>query len=201
MSEPALHRHGLEPFLESVPQKTGGDVGVTIQIQPGLGHINIRGAAEDAEFIKAATKVLGQELPGIANTLTLGDHRVYWLGPDEFLVVTSMKDTHGLLEQFRRALAGQQASITDLSGGQVALRINGPGARDVLTKGCTLDFHPAEFGAGACAQSGLAKANVIIGHIDENQGFEIVVRRSFEEYLVSWLQQAAAEFNVEFSVI
>ena len=80
------------------------------------------------------------------------------------------------------------------------MRINGPRVRDVLAKGCTLDFHPAEFEVGACAQSGLAKANILIGLIDEKPVFEIVVRRSFAEYLVLWLEHAATEYNVEFSV-
>ena len=80
------------------------------------------------------------------------------------------------------------------------MRIKGRGVRDVLAKGCTLDLHPAEFAAGACAQSGLAKANILIGLIEEKPVFEIVVRRSFAEYLARWLQHAATEHNVEFSV-
>jgi sarcosine oxidase subunit gamma len=133
--------------------------------------------------------------------MTLGDHRVYWLGPDEWLIVTSINGTRELVTELREALSGQHASVAELSGGQIAMRINGPRVRDVLAKGCTLDLHPAEFAVGACAQSGLAKANVLIGRFDEESGFEIVVRRSFAEYLALWLEHAAAEFNVGFSVI
>ena len=195
-----LRRHGLEPFVAQLPQDTSGDAGVAIQLQADLGHINLRGSQENLEFVRIATSVLGQELPVIANTMSLGKLRIYWLGPNEWLILTSVDGTPKLVTLLREALQGQHAAVTELSGGQLTMRIDGPRVRDVLAKGCTLDFHPAEFEVGACAQSGLAKANILIGLIDEKPVFEIVVRRSFAQYLVLWLQHAATEYNVEFSV-
>lgn len=197
MSELDLRRHGLESFLASLTHSKNADAGVTIEIQPRLGHINLRGEPEAAGF---ATHVLGQELPLIANTMTLDKHRIYWLGPTEWLIVTALGDVPELLARLRKALRGQHAGVTDLSGGQLAMRISGPRVRDVLAKGCTLDFHPREFKPGACAQSGLAKAHVLFGLLDEKPVFEIVVRRSFAEYLVRWLKHAATEYKVEFLV-
>jgi sarcosine oxidase subunit gamma len=53
---------------------------------------------------------------------------------------------------------------------------------------------------GACAQSGLAKASMLIGRIDDAEPvFEIIVRRSFADYVLRWLNHAAADFGVEFS--
>ena len=200
MSELELRRHGLEPFLASLPHNAKADAGVTIQIQPGLGHINLRGEPEAAGFAGSATHALGQALPLIPNTMTLGKHRIYWLGPTEWLILTSVAGTPELVARLRKALQRQHACVTELSGGQLAMRISGPRVRGVLAKGCTLDFHPLEFEVGACAQSGLAKANILIGLIDEKPVFEIVVRRSFAEYLVLWLEHAAAEYKVEFLV-
>ena len=200
MSELELRHHGLETFLAQLPQDTSDDAGVTIQIQANLSHINLRGSPENLEFVRAATNLLGQELPVIANTMTLGKLRIYWLGPNEWLILTSVDGSPKLVTQLREALQGQHASVTELSGGQVTMRINGPHVRDVLAKGSTLDFHPAEFEVGACAQSGLTKANILIGLIDEEPVFEIVVGRSFAEYLVLWLEHSATEYNVEFSV-
>ena len=200
MTEPQGRRHGLESFLASLPQDAGSDAGVTIQLLPELGHINLRGNPQNAEFVAAANATLGQELPHSANTMTSGDSRVFWLGPDEWLIVASAEDTLGLLTRLRESLSGQHASVTDMSGGQIALRLAGPGVRDVLAKGCTLDFHPHKFKVGTCAQSGLAKANVLIGLVDDQPVYEIVVRRSFAEYLVLWFGHAAREHGVIFSV-
>lgn len=200
MPELPLRRHGLEPFVAQLPQDTSGDAGVAIQLQADLGHINLRGSQENLEFVRIATSVLGQELPVIANTMSLGKLRIYWLGPNEWLILTSVDGTPKLVTLLREALQGQHAAVTELSGGQLTMRIDGPRVRDVLAKGCTLDFHPAEFEVGACAQSGLAKANILIGLIDEKPVFEIVVRRSFAEYLVLWLEHAATQYKVKFLV-
>ena len=200
MTEPQSRRHGLESFLASLPQDAGSAAGVTIQLLPELGHINLRGDPKNAEFVAAANAALGQELPVSANTMTSGDYRIFWLGPDEWLIVTLAADTLGLLRRLRESSSRQHASVTDVSGGQIALRLAGPGVRDVLAKGCTLDFHPDKFIVGACAQSGLAKANVLIGLVDDQAAYEIVVRRSFAEYLVHWLRHAAREYGVNFSV-
>jgi sarcosine oxidase subunit gamma len=192
-------RHGLEAFMASLPQESGESAGVTVQILQGFASINLRGKVENAEFVASVTSALGQQLPVIANTMTIGNHRVFWLGPDEWLIMASANDTPELLLQLRESLSTQHASVTDTSGGQVSLQLAGPAARDILAKGCTLDFHPDKFGVGSCAQSGLAKASVLIGLIDETPSFQIVVRRSFAEYLVLWLHAASREYGVQFT--
>ena len=80
-------------------------------------------------------------------------------------------------------------SINDLSGGQIAIHLSGSDVPDLLAKGCTLDLHPSVFGVGACAQSGLAKTIVLLGHIDKAPVYELIVRRSFSEYALRWLRQ------------
>ena len=129
-----------------------------------------------------------------------GTQRIYWLGPNEWLVVCRISDGPDLMAGLRESLSGQHASVTDVTGGQIAMQLSGTGVRDVLAKGCTLDFHPDIFTVGNCAQSGLAKANVLIGLVDDQPTFEIVVRRSFAEYLALWLRHAAGEYRVSFSV-
>lgn len=199
MTDPQLRRHGLESFLASVPKDAESSPGVTIEVVPPLGHINLRGDPNDTAFLSAAAGVLGEKLPLATNTMTRAVRRIYWLGPDEWLIVTVMEETTGLLLQLRGSLAGKHASVTEVSGGQVALRLAGPKARDVLAKGCSLDFHPNRFKAGDCAQTALAKANVLIGLVDSEPTYEIIVRRSFADYLARWLRRAAREYSVGFA--
>ena len=45
-----------------------------------------------------------------------------------------------------------------------------------------------------------AMANLLIGLVDDHPTFEIVVRRSFAEYLAFWFKHAAGEYRVRFSV-
>ena len=192
MSDSAILRHGLEPFLASRTGQSDSVDGIRIQVQTDLGHINLRGEAANPDFLAALAAVLQQELPVAANTMSIGDHRVFWLGPDEWQIVASADNTARLLAGLREALTGVHASVCDLSGGQVAMRVAGPGVRGVLAKGCTLDLSPANFVVGACAQSSLAKASMLIGRT-ETAGpvFEIIVRRSFADYVARWLHHAA----------
>ena len=201
MTELAQRRHGLESFLATCQETDVGTVGVEIGIQPDLNHINLRGNVGDKKFIAAAKSVLGQGLPVDANSISVGEHQIFWLGPNEWLVITPIADSTDLLAQLRESLSGLQNSVTDVSGGQIMMQLSGPGARDVLAKGCTLDFHPGVFKTGSCAQSGLAKANVLIGLTDNQPTFQIVVRRSFEEYLALWLQHASREHRVRFNIV
>jgi sarcosine oxidase subunit gamma len=197
MSETPSIRHGLESFLESV---TGGlpHPSVHVSVRTGLGHVNLRGDPHDPAFATGVAEALGQALPTEPNTATLGAQDVFWLGPDEWLIVTARPQLAELLEQLRRATQGRHACVNDISGGQVVVRLSGPAVRDVLARGCTLDLNADTFDAGRCAQTGLAKAPVLIGCVDAAPVFDIVVRRSFAEYLCRWIDCAAREFGVSF---
>jgi sarcosine oxidase subunit gamma len=200
MSESTTVRHGLEPFIASLPKRSSGGECIQVRIQADLGHINLRGATANPDFLAAVATVLRQELPLETNMMTMGDHRVFWLGPDEWQIVTAVDNTDGLVTRLREALPGLHASVSDLTGGQIAMHISGPGVLDVLAKGSTLDLTPAGFEMGACAQSGLAKTSMLIGRIDDAEPvFEIIVRRSFADYVVRWLNHAAADYGVELS--
>ncbi len=174
-----------------------GDVGVRMTQRPFLGHLNLRGAPGDPAFLNAVETVLGFGLPLEPNTVAEGHGlAALWLGPDEWLVLTPPGQEAGLAQALRDALDGQHVAITDVSGGQTVINIGGDHARDVLAKGCSLDLHPRVFGPGRCAQSLIGKAGAIIRQIDDSPSFELIVRRSFAEYLALWLEDAAMEYGL-----
>ncbi|MEU4540728.1 sarcosine oxidase subunit gamma family protein [Streptosporangium sp. NPDC023825] len=120
------------------------------------------------------------------------DTRVLWLGPDEWLVVGPAGGT-GLEARLRAAAGTGHAAVTDVSAQRTVLLVTGPRARDLLSHGCALDLHPRAFGPGRCAQTMLARAQVVIA-AREDGGFHILVRSSFADYLVAWLLDAAGEY-------
>ncbi|MDT8320326.1 MAG: sarcosine oxidase subunit gamma family protein [Xanthomonadales bacterium] len=191
MSETLSRRHGLESFVATTGQASG-QAALKIEIMTSLTHINLRGDPADPEFADAVQAVLGQKLPTAPNTVTTGAHRALWLGPDEWLILTN-EPAGDLAGQLAAALNGQYAAVNEVSGGQILLRLRGPLVRELLSAGCTLDFHPRAFRTDSCAQSGLAKANVLICAVDELPTFDIVVRRSFAEYLLRWIRSLAGE--------
>lgn len=117
---------------------------------------------------------------------------VLWLGPDEWLVVGPPGDT-GLEARLRAAAGTGHAAVTDVSAQRTVLLVTGPKARDLLSHGCALDLHPRAFGPGRCAQTTLARAQVVLA-AREGDGFHIFVRSSFADYLAAWLLDAAEEY-------
>ena len=198
MSEATARRHGLEPFFAAA--ESAAAARVDIGVLSDRGFLNVRLDPRNEQAVEATARVLGQPVPLASNTFTCGEHRVFWLGPDEWLIETGAQHAARLDSELAEALAEFHAAVNDVSGGHVALRISGADARTVLAKGCTLDLHPREFGPGQCARTGLAKAIVLLSVADDARTYSIIVARSFSDYLCRWLAHAARPHGVRFSM-
>jgi sarcosine oxidase subunit gamma len=111
------------------------------------------------------------------NTAAEVDGRlVLWLGPDEWLVVG------GIEADFPAA-----AAAVDVSANRVAFELSGPDAPGVLAQGCSLDLE--HVGPGRCAQTLLARAPIVLLHVDP-ETWAILVRPSYANYVRAWLTDA-----------
>ena len=168
----------------------------TVKEIPFLGYQNLRGKSSHTAFLAAVLKALGCEPPLEPNTMVeSGDYRIYWLGPDEWLVITSMEQQSKVQTDLRAALKGVFSSVVDNSSGLTMVEITGDSASNLLATDCPLDLHPNVFKAGQCAQTRLAKAGMTIAPMRDGSGFEVVIRRSFADYLLLWMQDAAVAFE------
>lgn len=174
---------------------------VAISVRTGRGFLNLRLDPDRGQALEAAERILGQAVPLAANTFTAGEHKVYWLGPDEWLIATGAERVSDLGGELAEALAGFHAAVNDVSSGNVELLVSGAGARTVLAKGCALDLHPREFAPGQCAQTGLGRAAVLLAAAGDPANYAIVVRRSFSDYLCRWLANAARPHGARSSVL
>ena len=162
-----------------------------------LGHLNLRGDPQDARFVAAVRAVLGVAPPITVNTVNEAQRNtVYWLGPDEWLIVTPDERRVPVESGLRSALRGLRFALTDVSGGQTVVVLRGGPVRELLAKGCPLDLHPRVFDVGQCAQSHLAKAPILLRQLDREPSFEIIVRRSFADYFWLWLEDSAVEYGL-----
>lgn len=116
--------------------------------------------------------------PPLAPNTVAGD--AIWLGPDEWLVLGG-----------READFPDAWAAVDVSANRVCLELSGSGAADVLARGCALDLHASVFPPGSCAQTLVARAQVILYRTDEYT-FRLLVRPSFASYLRAWLRDATA---------
>ncbi|CAE6826075.1 sarcosine oxidase subunit gamma [Paraburkholderia nemoris] len=163
--------------------------------RPFLELVNVRGDTRDAAFVSAVESVIGCRPPEKANTIAHGNgYDMLWLGPDEWLVRSAMAHdatrTAPLQAKLDAAFVGVFASAVDIGSGYTMLEISGTRTREVLARGCPLDLHPKLFGEGQCAQSHYFKASMTLLPTGADS-FDIVVRRSFADYFVKIMLDAA----------
>jgi sarcosine oxidase subunit gamma len=167
-----------------------------IEEKPFLGYLNLRARDNNTGFLAATLKVLGCEPPTAANTvIESGDYRIYWLGPDEWLLVTPAGQQDQVKTELLASLDGVFCAVVDNSSGLTMLHVTGDNAAALLATDCPFDLHPREFKHGQCAQTRLAKAGMTISPLADGAGFEVIIRRSFADYLLLWLQDAAIAFE------
>jgi len=162
---------------------------------PFLTQIDLR-LAPGGPAAEAAGLALGAPLPPEPCTaVRTGDLAVLWLGPDQWLVVGPPGAQEDLEARLRKAAGEAHVSVTDVSAQRTTLLVSGPRARDLLAHGCSLDLHPRAFTPGRCAQTALARAQVVLVAREEvRAGFWVLVRSSFAGYLADWLLDAATEY-------
>jgi sarcosine oxidase, subunit gamma len=191
-AESSLHHADLA----SLVGKGRRNAGVTVREKKLLGHLTIRGDGHDAAFAAGVHKALGIELPGALKVIVKGDTSLQWLGPDEWLLVVPSGEEFAAEQNLRAALGDLHIQIVNVSGGQQILELSGPkSARDVLMKSTSYDVHPNNFPVGKAVGTHFAKSQLVIRRTGE-EVWELLVRRSFADYIWLWLQDASAEYGM-----
>ncbi|MBI3514542.1 MAG: sarcosine oxidase subunit gamma [Proteobacteria bacterium] len=169
-----------------------GGTGLAIAELPHQAKVTVRGRDAVPALVQAVTAALGVAPPLAANTTTrLAARTVLWLGPGEWRVVGPPGDEAALVEALRSEVPRRLAGVVDVSDFYTTIRLGGVAARAVLAQGCPLDLHPRVFHAGRCAQSLLAKTDVLLHQTDDAPTYDIQVRWSQAAYLWAWLATAA----------
>jgi sarcosine oxidase subunit gamma len=175
--------------------RAGSPDGVALAEVRYLSMVNLRADPSGPVAARLAT-ALGADLPVAPNTVaTSPTGSVLWLGPDEWLVVGPVGDGGArVAERLRDALGGERGSAVDVSANRTTVEVRGPHARDVLEGGCPIDLHPRAFGPDRCAQTLLARIQVLLWQTAADPVYRLLVRPSFAAYLAAWLTDAATEF-------
>ncbi|MGH8968683.1 MAG: sarcosine oxidase subunit gamma [Actinomycetes bacterium] len=186
---PLAHRAGE---LAAVGSRSAG--AVRIEELPFRSLLNLR-LDPAGPAVSSAGDVLGVDLPLAPNTWAgTGDLAVLWLGPDEWLVVGPPGAEEELEPQLRAAAGDADVSVVVVSAHRTVLTVSGAAALDLLARGCALDLHPRVFPPGRCAQTMLARAQVVLVARPAGELW-VLVRSSFADYLASWLLDAAVEYT------
>ncbi len=168
---------------------------VLLQEQPFMGYLNLRFQPENAELATRLGELLDIQIPFGANTFSANETRAcVWLGPDEWLIVVSETELEKIDNSINELIASEFATLTDQSSAMTMFKITGSGAVELLGRGIVFDLHPSEFPPGHSTQTVIAKSPAtILNRSNESTCFELLVRRSFADYLWKWFAKASSE--------
>jgi sarcosine oxidase subunit gamma len=156
---------------------------------PAAARFILRGT----DAIDAAGKAFGVTLPTTPCRSATADARtVFWLGPDEWLLIAPAAEAAALRQVLSAALDGIAHALVDISTRQIALLVDGPDAATLLNTGTPLDLSLAAFPVGMVVRTIFEKAEIVLWRSAEHS-FRVEVWRSFAPYVRALLETAASE--------
>ncbi len=191
----SLFRSSLH-FMKETHSKVmeSDEVGLMITEINHSCYLNLRGRSDDTALVEGVKRVLNIELPVRPGTFSSDDMAsIFWLSPDEW-VINSNRPADALQSELREAVQGHIA-VTDVSGGQTKIRLEGSSLLSVLQKASGYDFEAWIFEdtyQNRCVQTNFAKATALVAH-NPDGSFDLVIRRSFTDYIAKWLLDAGRE--------
>jgi len=119
------------------------------------------------------------------------DTRILWSGPSTWLVIS---ENENIIQTIKQSCNDENFAITDISHSRTFINIKGSKAKEVLKKGCPINFN--EFERNNCAGSVFHGINIVVDCIDNNpQTFNLITLRSFGESFYHHITDAALEFG------
>ncbi len=193
MSEPIMRSPLHALHLEDQARSIDGTCGVWANEIPHLGYISIRGDTTNKAFVDAACATLALSLPVEPCTLTASKGvTVLWLSPDEWMIIAGRDSASPLLATLQAALKEVRSQVVDNSGGYTQLIFEGANALDVLQHVSVYDF--ANLQPGRIVGTTFGKASTYA--FRQGEGFRLIIRRSFADYIWRFLARAAAPYGL-----
>ena len=117
--------------------------------------------------------------------------RILWSAPSTWLVISRKEN---IVEIIKEKCNNDNFAITDISHSRAVIQIKGLQAKDILKKGCPLNFN--EFENNNCAGTVFHGINIVVDYVDNNPDvFNLLTLRSFGESFYHHITDAALEFG------
>jgi len=182
MANPLVSRGPLDGV--ALPQ---GD-GFSLRLAPSAARFLLRGSA--AVAARAGDRFGASPSSAPRRAAELGGRAALWLGPDEWLLIAEGEAPETLGAELEAALASEPHSLVDVSQRQIGLDLEGRRAALALNAGCPLDLDENAFPVGEATRTMLSKAEIVLWRKAPRR-FRVEVWRSFAEYAVAFLAEAA----------
>ena len=157
---------------------------------------NLRG--KNRHFITKIGKTLSIIPPTDPNTSSGNENlNILWLSPDELMVYSNDKvnlnDGNALEDNlFNEISKVKIGSVTNVTDHWIMINIKGDKVFELLSSGSPFNFNNFKNTKGAVTQTLLNHIDVIIHNKNIND-LNLFVRRSFSEYLWSWINDCTSK--------
>jgi len=149
------------------------------------------------QYQKSKIKIDSVDIDGLELSLLSSkvssnkDIRILWSAPNTWLVISKKQDIVKIIKQ---NFSNEDFAVTDISHSRTTIQIKGSKAKEVLKKGCPINFN--EFEKNNCAGSIFHGINIVIDCIENNpQTFNLITLRSFGESFYHHIADATLEFG------
>jgi sarcosine oxidase subunit gamma len=144
---------------------------------------------------RAVRRLIGVDMPSrVGDAATVGHRCLLKTGPEQFWIIT--RDGEDLAAPLWAVVAPAIGVVTQLSHSQTCIFIEGPAARELLSTGIALDFHPDALRPNCFALTALHHTPVLIYRSGEKR-YELYSKRSFAFWTWKWLTDAALPFGYD----
>ena len=117
--------------------------------------------------------------------------RILWSAPNTWLVISKKGN---IAKTITETCDSENFAVTDISHSRAVIQIKGLQAKEILKKGCPLNFN--EFEKNNCAGSVFHGINIVVDFVDNNPDtFNLLTLRSFGESFYHHITDAALEFG------
>jgi sarcosine oxidase, subunit gamma len=157
------------------------------------GYISLRGSTQNAAFTKGAKRALGVALPTLpCSLINTSWGAIYWLSPDEWLLVCKREMHAELQSKLTSALEGIHSQVADNSGAYTSVFVQGKHATDALSHCTVYDLHALT--ADKVVGTTFGKSSVFLQR--HESGYVLIFRRSFADYIWRYFVRAAAPYGL-----
>jgi sarcosine oxidase subunit gamma len=185
------------PLFHRPPIQGEGEA-LRMEEKPFLGKFILRADPQAAGLLLRAA--LGLSLPVEPLTSsTSGESSFLWMGPDEWMLVTSAGEAEDKSTTARQALYGIHHQLVAVGDYYTIIEVAGPKAREALMKLTSLDLHPSAFKPGMVTGSVFGHVNAMIWlprGAGGDETFRLFIRWSMADYLWCAIADAGREWGV-----
>ncbi len=187
MSELQKQQSPLDGFEQAIIDQNHGS-GVAFGAYHAQGKLLIKLRVGDQGALKTLEDLLQTVFPE-RHSVTFGDGIILATAPGEWMLLSGQKKTPYIAEEILKALRSgvHSNAVIDMSAGLVALNVKGPRAFEALQAGCPVDLSDRVFHVGHVVQSLFGRYSVTLHRSESDNGFVVLVARSFARALCASL--------------